>query len=213
MKIYEMDGEMRKAVYKRIRKESPQWKKLKGIYYVVWVLILIGAIATTFVVYKEVGAINSEFFLYFFLLVVCGVCFLPSVFNVAFKGILFKSIGEILVPETHQISLEPGKLISEWIPLPNQKNNVQGVRVFTELPYSEVTHIVWNNTFERLEIHGNYAQQVETLLLGWEPREHVHFTLNKNEKVLHLYAYFPQMQDIMRDLEMLTGCRIENKER
>ena len=209
MNVYEMEGRLRKRVYNQIKLKTSFWKKLGWLNILLWVIMLVCAAAMYIGLYNDLGKVTIEEIM---IIIVACIIF-PGIFNCIFYGFLLRPIAEITVPESHRIILNNSELRSDWVALPNQCGNVGGTEVSLVMPYHVITGIVWNQDLQRLEIHGDYSQKLKTIQGKWEEKDNSYFTLNKKEKVLHIYGYFPQMQELINNLQAMSGHAIETLER
>ena len=209
--VFMLEYPLNKRLFKRVKFHFPRWRKYRWIWYAA-LLIFLAFNAYWICMAGNEGhweISNPSFWHDMFILevVVCilGAIFLPPVYFLLIGG-----GGESIVPASHKVVFGEDSMCSEWIPDPLQSRNVQGTHVKTVFPYSAMRRIVWNDSLQRLEIYGDYQQQVKDLYSGlWIEKERTYFTLCKTEKVLYLYNYFPGMPKLIEQVQTRCGLEIE----
>ena len=212
MTIFEMDMDRRGKLYHHIKFHFPRWKKYGWIWSILWSVLIVTNIIFAFRVYCELDMrLDQSFWSSLFVLEVC--LWVPAgIFMAVVYAFLISEAGELLVPEQHRILFSETGFRSEWIPQIMQIRNVQGDQVITIFPYGNVKRILWNDSLQRLEIYGDYQQQIHSVDIGshgWEPRERTFFTFSKTEKCLYLYNYFPEMESLIVRLQAECGVSMD----
>lgn len=211
MKQFEMkNARSAKQLYKKIKFHFPRWRKFQWIYHGIWIIAITLTAIGIFYLYSDGGFTQSFFSSAFIFLVCCGIIELLTM--PVIYAILIAQAGELLVPTYHSVVIDKDNLKSEWLPLPMQIRNTGGDHVITTFPYENIKRIVWNEYLQRLEIYGEFIQKVhptDFFNQEWTPKERTYFTLCKTEKVLYLYNYFPDMEELITSLETESGLTVE----
>ena len=209
--VFMLEYPLNKRLYHRVKFHFPRWRKYRWIGYAALLIVLAFNAYWICVLGRNEGhwEISPSFWHNIFVLEVIIWFMGGTVLSIVY-AFLISEAGDLFVPTSHKVVFGEDSMCSEWIPDPLQSRNVQGTHVKTVFPYSAMRRIVWNDSLQRLEIYGDYQQQVKDLYSGlWIEKERTYFTLCKTEKVLYLYNYFPGMPKLIEQVQTRCGLEVE----
>ena len=213
MKQFEMkNGRIARKLYNKVKFRFPRWRRFRWIWYGIWAVWIAVDILWIVELKNVYGGFTAVFFkdliTIWLVMGVFQLILMPVIY-----AFLIAPAAEIFIAAWHRVVLDGTKLQSEWIPPSMQVRNVGGDHVITIVPYENIRRIVWNERLQRLEIYGEYLQKVHPTEFyhkgEWLTKERTFFTLNKRERVLHLYNYFPNMEELIDCLQTKSGCTVE----
>ena len=204
MQVFWIDEGENLVVFDRVKRKSRVWKIGRWFYYFIWFFPTIFTLLSCLYIRLEENYWASvyEVFILF-----AASSILPFIFNLVFKAFLYKPVGDLIAYEYMILTFDEKCLAQTGIVKGPHVGALSGVATRVEIPYANITRMVWNPALERIEIYGQNIYLKKHYHLGWEFKRIRHFAPSDN--LFRLYRMYPHFNEIVSLLEQLSGQKVE----
>lgn len=206
MQVLRSDKGENLVIFDRIKRKTRAWRIGRWFYYFIWFIPAIGTLLSGL----YIRAVENQWVSVYdvFVLFVCFSIF-SFIFNLVFKAFLYGPVGDLLSYTDLILTVDEKCLAQTGIVRGSHVRAVQGVATRVEIPYANITKMVWNPVLERIEIYGQniYLKKYYQAHTGWEFKCIRHFAANDN--LFRLYRMYPHFNEMVSLLEQLSGQKVE----
>lgn len=210
MKVYNKTSKKaEKKIAKSIRKNFSRYKKGIVACIIFSIFFVIVFIKNAAIIVRELDNNLYGEELFVSILLILGLCLFPILGCIISYSIAISGGRDILLTRLNeQIIFLEEEFKIQYTPRYRKVEN--GEYVEKTIPYNKIQSVVYDNKMQRIEITTDYTYKLWKWLRFGEMEDNIVFKEYQNSTII-IYNCFENMQDLVSELQRITGKQIENK--